>query len=84
MISEDDVTLKTGVMMMKIQLHINNILQYIHIEYIYVKNNSQYYCFYFKMCSQKQDKMTFRHLQIDVLVIHGERERLNSPSTCFS
>ncbi len=38
MISEDHVTLKTGVMMLKIQLRIteiNYILQYIHIENIY-------------------------------------------------
>ncbi len=38
MISEDHVTLKTEVMMLKIQLRIteiNYILQYIHIEYTY-------------------------------------------------
>ncbi len=40
MISEDHVTLKTGVMMLKIQLfiaEINDILQYIHIENRYLK-----------------------------------------------
>ncbi len=40
MISEDHVTLKTGVMMMKIQLHvteINYILTDIHIETSYFK-----------------------------------------------
>ncbi len=40
MISEDHVTLKTGVMMLKIQLHIteiNYILTYIHIENSYFK-----------------------------------------------
>ncbi len=43
MISEDHVTLKTGVMMLKIQLHIteiNSILKYITIENIKL----QYYC----------------------------------------
>ncbi len=40
MISEDHVTLKTGVMMLKIQLcftGINSILKYIKIENIYFK-----------------------------------------------
>ncbi len=40
MISEDHVTLKTGVMMLKIQLRIteiNYVLQYIHIENSYLK-----------------------------------------------
>ncbi len=40
MISEDHVTLKTGVMMLKIQLRIteiNYILTYIHIENSYLK-----------------------------------------------
>ncbi len=40
MISEDHVTLKTGVMMLKIQLHItgiNYILKYIKIENCYFK-----------------------------------------------
>ncbi len=40
MISEDHVTLKTGVMMLEIQLRItgtNYILTYIHIEKSYVK-----------------------------------------------
>ncbi len=41
MISEDHVTLKTGVMMLKIQLRIteiNYILQYIEIENSYFKH----------------------------------------------
>ncbi len=42
MISEDHVTLKTGVMMLKIQLWnkitgINDVLTYIHIENSYLK-----------------------------------------------
>ncbi len=45
------MTLKTGVMMLKIQLRIteiNYILKYIQIEssYLNSKNISQYYCFY--------------------------------------
>ncbi len=50
MISEDHVTLKTGVMMLKIQLRIteiNYILQYIQTENFFNCNNfSQYYCIY--------------------------------------
>ncbi len=52
MISEDHVTLKTAVMMLKIQLHITEInytLTDIHIENVILKCNniSQYCCFYF-------------------------------------
>ncbi len=39
MISEDHVTLKTGVMMLKIQLRITTVnynLKYIHVENIYI------------------------------------------------
>ncbi len=54
MISEDHVTLKTEVMMLKIQLwsEINDSLTQIHIEYrictiiMNIKNISKYYCFY--------------------------------------
>ncbi len=50
MISEDHVTLKTGVMMLKntaLITEINYILKYIQIEnsYLNSKNISQYYCF---------------------------------------
>ncbi len=48
MISEDHVTLKTGVMMLKIQLRITEInysLKYVKKEKSYFKLNSQYYCF---------------------------------------
>ncbi len=49
MISEDHVTLKTEVMMLKIQLcitEINDILQYIQIVILNCNNNLQHYCFY--------------------------------------
>ncbi len=48
MISEDHVTLKTGVMMLKIEFTgINYILQCIHIENNYICSSiSQNYCFY--------------------------------------
>ena len=50
MISEDHVTLKTGVMMLKIQLHtteINYILKYIQVKAVILngKNISKLYCF---------------------------------------
>ncbi len=54
MISEDHVTLKTGIMMLKIQLRItgiNYILQYIHIENSYF--NSEIYLTIFQwICNQ--------------------------------
>ncbi len=57
MISEDHVTLKTGVMMLKIQIYItgiNYILKYIQIEVILNCNNiTQYYCFYCIFWSNK-------------------------------
>ncbi len=45
MISEDHVTLKTGVMMLKIQLRITEILYILKLKTgINCNNNSQHYC----------------------------------------
>ncbi len=61
MISEDHVTLKTGVMMLKTQLCIigkNYILQYSKITFILNSNNiPQYHCFNINI------SFTFKHIQ---------------------